>query len=151
MLSSSAIPGSRDHYFWQSVIITASSLLELKNCCALRQSQESHLTPASFDPKLIKGQVLWYFNTSCNLEISSIGRNTSKRTLFNLAGKALSGTVNQPLCHQAQGNRLLDSHDTPRERSNPDWTCTSSGDLKVDFLKLKQMISDKTAFPRYSD
>ena len=106
-------------------------LLELKNCCSLRQSQKIHLTPASFDPKLIKGQVLWYFNTFCNLEISSIGRNTSKRTHFNLAGKALSGTANQPLCHQAQGNRCLDSHDTPRERTNPDWTCTTSGDLKV--------------------
>ena len=106
-------------------------LLELKNCYSLRQSQKIHLTPASFDPKLIKGQVLWYFNTFCNLEISSIGRNTFKRTHFNLAGKALSGAANQPLCHQAQGNRCLDSHDTPRERTNPDWTCTTSGDLKV--------------------
>ena len=28
-------------------------------------------------------------------------------------------------------NSLLDSHDTPNERTNPDWTCISSGDLKV--------------------
>ena len=54
-----------------------------------------------------------------------------KRPSSTLLGRPLSGSANQPLCHQAQGNRHLDSHDTPKERTDPDWTCTSSGDLKV--------------------
>ena len=75
-----------------------------------------HLAPASSDPQLIKREILQYCKgliasiknnhvlvsnlfrvhswemktlniTPCNLEISSIGKDTSRRTLFNLAGK----------------------------------------------------------------
>lgn len=35
-----------------------------------------------------------------------------------------------------------------KKASKPDWGCTSAGDLKVDFLELKQMTSDE---PLYQD
>lgn len=72
--------------FW-SFWITDPLCLEHINS-PLRQSQDSHLAPASFDPPLIRGEILWYFNTPCNRDVTSIGRNTSRRTHLYLAGKA---------------------------------------------------------------
>ena len=49
-----------------------------------------------------------------------------------LLERSLSGTANQPLCHQAPENRLLDSHDTLKESTTPDGTCTVPSDLRVE-------------------
>ena len=66
--------------------------------------------------------------------------------------RPLSGTANQPLCCQTPGNRFLDSCDTPKENAER-WL-----DLHIfwwpenkDFLELKQVASDDTAFPSYLD
>ena len=107
-----------------------------------------HLAPASFDPQLIKEEILQYCkgliaSTKNNhalveqsfhivlsedevlkhhtlyLVILSIVKETSRRTLFNLLlERPLSGTANQPFCCQTPGNKLLDSHDTTKESTN---------------------------------
>ena len=56
--------------------------------------------------------------TPFNLEISSIGKDTSRRTLFSLPGKA-PAAANLPLCCQTPENRLLDSCNTSKESTRP--------------------------------
>lgn len=89
----------------------------------------------------------------CNLEISFIGKDTSKKTLFDFARKfpityyyPTFVTNNQSLCHQTSGNRLLDSCDTVKKVPNPDRTYMSSVDLKVN-IYFKLRTSDEKAFP----
>ncbi|CAN0569214.1 unnamed protein product [Rangifer tarandus platyrhynchus] len=56
--------------------------------------------------------------TPFNLEISSIAKDTSRRTLFSLSGKA-PAAANLPLCCQTPENRLLDSCNTSKESTRP--------------------------------
>ena len=65
------------------------------------------------------------------LEISSIEKDTSRRTLFNLIERTLSDTFKWPLCQWIPRNRLLDSMTHVKNALNPEWTCISSSDLKV--------------------
>lgn len=120
-----------------------------------------HLTPASFNPQLIKAEILQYCKGLTGAvksnhvlveqsfhSVPSGNEDLKHHTLvvtwrFHLLEKTpselssislerpLSNTANQPLCHQTPRNRLLDSCDTPEESENSDWNCVSSGDLKA--------------------
>ena len=68
---------------------------------------------------------------SHKLEICSIEKDTSRRTLFNLIKRILSDMSKWPLCQWIPRNRLLDSMTHVKNTLNPEWTCTSSSDLKV--------------------
>ena len=52
-----------------------------------------------------------------NLETLSLGKDTSRRTLFNLTKKAPLNISNQLLYQKSPRNRCLDSHDTRKESS----------------------------------
>ena len=89
--------------------------------------------------------------TPWNLDISSIKKDTSRRTFFNLAGEAPIRYANKLLCGQTLGNGLLYSCDTHKEntKSWPDLHIICWPESK-DFLKLKQTF-DEIAFPRHLD
>ena len=67
----------------------------------------------------------------CNLEVFLLEKTLPGGLSLTSLLRPLSGTANQPLCHQTPGKRLLDSYDTPKESPTPEWIFTSSGDLKV--------------------
>lgn len=117
-----------------------------------------HLAPASLDPQLIKDILQYckgliasiknnhalveqsFYNTlpgdedisitSCNPDIPCIGKDTSTLSSTSLE-RPLSGTVNQPCVAQLQGTDSQIHVLYQKKAPIPDWTCTPSGDLKV--------------------
>lgn len=85
--------------------------------------------------------------TSCNPEILSTAKDTSKSSLFSLVGRALPGTVYQLLCHQISRNKLLDSHVTSKESTKRRLDLHTTWWPESSFQKLKQ-TSDKDHFPK---
>ena len=99
-----------------------------------------HLAPASFDPPLLKGKILQYYKDLvasitdnhraffspcipgkgrktlsiilCQLEILSIGKGTSMKTPFNLAGKAPIRYCKTNLCATKLQGKDLEIHVT---------------------------------------
>lgn len=71
-------------------------------------------------------------NKLCNLEVSPGGTGTSRKTLFSFPGKAAMGTASEPLAAKLQGTDFYIHVTHLKKALNPDWTCTPSGDLKVE-------------------
>ena len=67
-----------------------------------------------------------------------------------LLERSLSGTANQHLCCQIPGNKLLDSHHTPKERTPSGPVCHPMTESE-DIPEQKQMTFDEIVFPRYPD
>ena len=114
-----------------------------------------HLALASFDPQLIKGEILQYYKgliastknkhiltvhpqekktlsiTSCNLEIHLLEEHPQKNSLQILWKGPDQVLLTKPCAIKFQG---IDSwiNVTYLEKAlNPDWTCISFGNLKV--------------------
>lgn len=64
-------------------------------------------------------------NTFCKLEFLSRGKDISRKTLFDLTGKAPVRTANKPWGCQTPGNRLLSHAIHLKDAPNPNWTCTA--------------------------
>lgn len=98
----------------------------------------SHFTALSQEMKIVNIM-------PCNLEIASVGKDTSRKTLQPCWKGPSPVLLTSPCATELQGT---DSwiHVTCKESTKPHWTCTASGDLE-----LKQATSDKTTLPRYPD
>ena len=113
---------------------------------------------------LLKITMSWYSNlfivcpqktnilsiTFCNLEISPIGKDTSRRTLFNLAGKAPIKYCYPALVPRNSKEQTLGFTWHLKKVLNPDWICTSLVTWEERFPRIEAEDIWWDSFPKIS-
>ena len=84
-------------------------------------------------------------------EILSLEKTHPEGLSSTLLERFLLSVANWPFCCQTPGNRLLSSHDTPKKQQILTGLHIICWLQSKDFPELKQMTSDETSFPSYTN